>query len=43
MLLTAAEQAGNTRLVANHRQVADNLGQVIDALEQVDQEPADDC
>lgn len=42
VLLSAAEQAGNTRLVANHRQVADNLGQVIDALEQIDQEPFDD-
>jgi integrase len=40
-LLTAAEQAGNTRLAANHRQVADNLGQVIAALEQIDQEPPD--
>lgn len=43
VLLAAAEQAGNTRLVANHRQVADNLGQVIDALEQIDQqEPTHD-
>jgi integrase len=42
VLLSAAEQAGNTRLAANHRQVADNLGQVIDALEQIDQETTDD-
>ena len=42
VLLTAAEQAGNTRLAANHRQVADNLGQVIDALETIErQEPFD--
>lgn len=42
VLLVAAEQAGNSRLAANHRQVADNLGQVIDALEAIDrEEPAD--
>jgi integrase len=41
VLLTAAEQAGNTRLAANHRQVADNLVQVIDALEHIDQENLD--
>jgi integrase len=41
-LIVAAEQAGNTRLAANHRQVADNLAQVIDALEQIDQETTDD-
>ncbi|MGH3666009.1 MAG: tyrosine-type recombinase/integrase, partial [Egibacteraceae bacterium] len=42
VLLTAAEQAGNTRLAANHRQVADNLGQVIGALETIErQEPSD--
>lgn len=41
VLLTAAEQAGNTRLAANHRQVADNLERVIDALEDFDQEEPD--
>ena len=42
VLLTAAEQAGNTRLADNHRQVADNLGRVIDALDQIDQETPDE-
>jgi hypothetical protein len=32
VLLTAAEHAGNHRLADNHRQVAGNLDQVIDAL-----------
>lgn len=41
VLLTAAEQAGNTRLAANHRQVADNLQQVIDTLETIDQGSTD--
>ena len=42
VLLTAAEQGGNTRLVANHRQVVDNLERVIDTLETLSaQEPSD--
>ena len=41
-LLTAAEQAGNTRLAANHRQVATNLERIIDTLEAIDsEEPTD--
>jgi integrase len=40
-LLTAAEQVGNTRLATNHRQVVDNLDNVIDALETIEQEPPD--
>lgn len=36
-LLAAAEQAGNTRLVDNHRQVAANLERVITALETIDE------
>ncbi len=43
VLLTAAEQAGNHRLAANHRQVADNLEHVIDALEAIDGEEPDDA
>ena len=39
VLLAASQQAGNTRLAANHRQVADNLEQVIVALERIEQEP----
>jgi integrase len=43
-LIDAAEQAGKTRLAANHRQVADNLQRVIDALETIDREqPPDAC
>lgn len=41
MLLTAAEEAGNTRLAANHRHVVSNLDQVIDALEHIDSETND--
>lgn len=33
VLVTAAEQAGNTRLADNHRQVAENLDRVITSLE----------
>ena len=45
-LLTAAEQAGNTRLADNHRdnhrQVATNLERTIDTLEAIDsEEPTD--
>lgn len=41
-LLAAAEQAGNTRLIDTHRQVATNLGNIITALETVDgEEPID--
>ena len=39
VLLAAAEQAGKTRLAANHRQVTSNLDQVIGALEAIDKEP----
>lgn len=39
-LIDLATQRGNTRLAANHRQVADNLDQVITALEAIQtQEP----
>jgi hypothetical protein len=41
VLLTAVEQAGNTRLAANHRQVVGDLGNVIDTLEAIEQESAD--
>lgn len=42
VLLTAAQQAGNTRLAANHQQVTDNLQQIIDTLESIErQEPPD--
>jgi hypothetical protein len=37
-LIDAAEQAGKTRLAANHRHVADNLQRVIDTLETIDHE-----
>ena len=40
-LVTAAEQAGKTRLADNHRQVAANLEHVITALEAIDEEPTD--
>jgi integrase len=40
-LLTAAEQAGNARLTANHRQVATNLERIIETLEAIDQEATD--
>lgn len=41
-LVTAAEQAGNTRLADNHRQVAENLDRVITSLQALDpQEPLD--
>lgn len=39
--ISAAEQAGNTRLVTNHRQVADNLERVIATLEAIEQEDPD--
>ncbi len=41
VLVVAAEQAGNTRLANNHRQVVDNLEHVITALETIDQETTD--
>lgn len=42
-LVDVAEQAGKTRLAANHRHVADNLQRVIVALETIDQEPSPDA
>lgn len=41
VLVVAAEQAGNTRLADNHRQVAVNLEHVITTLETIDQENTD--
>jgi hypothetical protein len=43
VLLTAAEQAGKTRLADTHRQVASNIGHIIDALEAIEQEPSPDA
>jgi integrase len=43
VLLTAAEQAGKTRLAETHRQVASNIGHIIDALEAIEQEPTPDA
>ncbi len=40
-LLTAAEQAGNTRVADNHRKVTTNLDRVIAALEAIDAEEVD--
>jgi hypothetical protein len=42
-LIDAAEQAGKSRLAANHRHVVDNLQRVIDALEAINQEPPPDA
>jgi len=36
-LIELAEQRGNTRLATNHRQVLDNLDNVITALENIDE------
>ena len=42
-LIGVAEQAGKTRVAANHQQVADNLQRVIVALETIEQEGTDAC